>query len=460
MTKRQSLSGYLEQIKSALNKQDWAHAKRLSKISAKKLSSFHYTPFEEYMLYRLSGLVYYHLAEYSRSIDVFYKAYLIALKHHFEPIDIAFTSLLIGNNFLEMRNISQALNQLQKVEQYYQKPGNKSLLSDKMYPATYIGLAWCYLQKNDLEKVREIIDAKLSLPNLFQSNKLARIDYYHLKGEYQVVLKEYNMATQSFQECVKLSKELNFQQGLITGRINLAIINLLEKRLDLAIPALNNIFDDARRLKLNELICESGLLLSKCYSLKNMSHKAEMIEKRIKLIINKLDSVWLYEKTREFEKLFRQIQSATKESTLSPAILADTLNQHIKTSNYKHIVGKSVPMQEVYQLIEKVAPTDLPILIQGETGTGKELIANAIHTNSLRADKIYFPFNCGVLPETLIESSLFGHTKGSFTGAVEDKKGYIELASDGTLFIDEVANMSPSMQQKLLRVMEEKLLFP
>jgi transcriptional regulator with PAS, ATPase and Fis domain len=114
---------------------------------------------------------------------------------------------------------------------------------------------------------------------------------------------------------------------------------------------------------------------------------------------------------------------------------------------------------EVLQLVEKIAPTDLPILIQGETGTGKELIARAIHQNSLRSKNKWFTTNCGALPETLLENELFGHIKGAFTDAKEDKKGYIELASEGTLFLDEISEMSSAMQQKLLRVLEEKLVW-
>ncbi|MFA5794616.1 MAG: sigma-54 dependent transcriptional regulator [Candidatus Brocadiia bacterium] len=116
--------------------------------------------------------------------------------------------------------------------------------------------------------------------------------------------------------------------------------------------------------------------------------------------------------------------------------------------------------KEVDHILKKVAPTGLPVLIQGETGTGKELMSWAIHYHSQRRDKPYLAFNSGAVPETLIESELFGHTKGAFTSASETKKGYIELASEGTLFIDEIGNMPLSMQQKLLRILEDKQLWP
>ncbi|MBI5359944.1 MAG: sigma-54-dependent Fis family transcriptional regulator, partial [Planctomycetes bacterium] len=120
------------------------------------------------------------------------------------------------------------------------------------------------------------------------------------------------------------------------------------------------------------------------------------------------------------------------------------------------LIGGSAAMHEVYKMVEKIAPTDLPVLIQGETGTGKELIAHAIHNNSIRAKNVWLAFNCAALPQTLLESELFGYAKGAFTGAVADKKGYLEIASEGTLFIDEIADMPMVMQQKLLRALEEK----
>jgi len=120
------------------------------------------------------------------------------------------------------------------------------------------------------------------------------------------------------------------------------------------------------------------------------------------------------------------------------------------------IVGSSPRMQEIYSLIHKVAPTDSTVLITGETGTGKELIARAIHYNSLRRNKPFFTVDCNSLVETLFESELFGHVKGSFTGAIATKHGSFELASDGTFFFDEIGNISLNIQAKILRAIQEK----
>ena len=123
--------------------------------------------------------------------------------------------------------------------------------------------------------------------------------------------------------------------------------------------------------------------------------------------------------------------------------------------NFDRMVGKSSPMQDLYQVLERVCESDATILIQGENGTGKELIARAIHYNSERKDKSFVVVNCGAFNENLLESELFGHVKGSFTGAVKDRKGLFEEADRGTLFLDEIGDTSTAMQVKMLRLLQE-----
>jgi two-component system response regulator PilR (NtrC family) len=123
---------------------------------------------------------------------------------------------------------------------------------------------------------------------------------------------------------------------------------------------------------------------------------------------------------------------------------------------FSSIVGRSDAMLAVFKLIETVAPTNSTILVTGESGTGKELVARAIHFNSLRRDRPFVAVNCGALPEQLLESELFGHMRGSFTGASANKKGLVEVADRGTIFLDELGEMSSMMQVKLLRVLQER----
>jgi len=131
-----------------------------------------------------------------------------------------------------------------------------------------------------------------------------------------------------------------------------------------------------------------------------------------------------------------------------------------KTIHFGKIVGNSPGMIHIYKMTRQVAKTRTNILITGESGTGKELIAHAIHEESDRSGKPFVPINCGSIPETLMESELFGHKKGAFTGAINDKKGLFEIADKGTIFLDEVAELSPQIQVKLLRAVQDRMFKP
>ena len=134
----------------------------------------------------------------------------------------------------------------------------------------------------------------------------------------------------------------------------------------------------------------------------------------------------------------------------------NTLRRRLKTEqSFAGIIGRDAGMNEVFETIRQVAGVNVPVIIQGESGTGKELVAVAIHNEGPRAKKPFVPINCGALPEGLLESELFGHVKGSFTGALRDKKGRFELAHGGTLFLDEVVDLPKVLQSKLLRVLQE-----
>ena len=123
--------------------------------------------------------------------------------------------------------------------------------------------------------------------------------------------------------------------------------------------------------------------------------------------------------------------------------------------SFSGIIGRDHKMLEVFDLIRDLADSNAPVLVSGESGTGKEVVAAAIHNEGLRAGNLFVPVNCGALPESLLESELFGHVKGAFTGAIRDKKGRFELADGGTIFLDEIGDIPPSMQVKLLRVLQE-----
>jgi len=127
---------------------------------------------------------------------------------------------------------------------------------------------------------------------------------------------------------------------------------------------------------------------------------------------------------------------------------------------FEGVRGSTAAIKGIFEVLRRVAPTNISVLIEGESGTGKELLSRAIHDNSLRAGKPFRPINCAGLTETLLESELFGHTKGAFTGAAADRKGLFEIADKGTLFLDEIGDMTGNMQAKLLRVLEDGIVIP
>lgn len=157
----------------------------------------------------------------------------------------------------------------------------------------------------------------------------------------------------------------------------------------------------------------------------------------------------------QYEDLSLQVKNAIERRRLSREV--ENLRQEVEERyQFGNILGRTPLMQEIFQLVRTVAETDATVLVQGESGTGKELIARAIHYNSRRRDRLFVVVSCSALPETLLESELFGHEKGAFTGAVRQRIGRFELADGGTVFLDEIGEMSMPVQLKLLRVLQER----
>lgn len=154
------------------------------------------------------------------------------------------------------------------------------------------------------------------------------------------------------------------------------------------------------------------------------------------------------------EKIKTTLENAIRTQTLiKDAILRKKTTEKI---DFKRIIGESLQLKEVLDLVEKVAPHDITVLLRGASGTGKELIARAVHNGSGRADKPFVAIDCAILPDTLVESEIFGHEKGAFTGANERKLGKFEFAQGGTVFLDEIGNLTPQIQVKLLRTLQER----
>ncbi len=169
----------------------------------------------------------------------------------------------------------------------------------------------------------------------------------------------------------------------------------------------------------------------------------------------KAGAFYFVEKPFDFDQMLPLVEKALERRELRAE--TEMMRSRLATrAEYFNIIGASKQMQMIYETIESVAKSDANVLIVGESGTGKELIANAIHYNSLRAKKPFVKVNCAALPKELIESELFGHTKGAFTGAHADKEGLVQHAAGGSILLDEIAEMPVELQPKLLRVLQDR----
>ena len=199
-----------------------------------------------------------------------------------------------------------------------------------------------------------------------------------------------------------------------------------------------------------------GFCGGKCVLENNTSPEPGFDERRTRIKITTVEG-----EPRTLDARIRPLREASGRWVGLVAVFHDitrefTLARRMgEMQSFAGIVGRDAKMQEVFDLIRDVADSTVPILIRGESGTGKELVAAAIHNEGPRAGKAFIAVNCGALPEGLLESELFGHVRGSFTGAIRDKKGRFELADGGTLFLDEIGDISPTMQVRLLRVLQE-----
>jgi DNA-binding NtrC family response regulator len=211
--------------------------------------------------------------------------------------------------------------------------------------------------------------------------------------------------------------------------------------LDVRLPGMSGV-DAIRRLR--ELEPQAPIIIMTAYGTKETALQAlqqgayDFFTKPI--MVDELLCVL----RRALEKRQLQLEIAALEERLK------------KRYEFENIIGSSGPMQEVFALVRKVAATDSSVIIYGESGTGKELIAQAIHANSPRGNKPFVKLNCVAIPEGLLESELFGHEKGAFTGAVTQKIGKFELANEGTIFLDEIGDMTLATQSKILRVLQER----
>jgi two-component system response regulator PilR (NtrC family) len=245
---------------------------------------------------------------------------------------------------------------------------------------------------------------------------------------------------------VMLTKE---GYDVVTARDGLEAVSLYERHRfdlvleDLKMPGLDGI-EVLRRLK--ELDEQVLIIIMTAYSTWNSAVEA--------MRLGAYDYIKKPFDNRDIKATVARAINVKRQFELSKSLTDADI------SPVTNIIGRSDNMQEIYTLIRLVAPTDSTVLIQGESGTGKELVARALHYGSLRREQTFLTLNCGAFPEGLLESELFGHLRGSFTGAVQDKRGLLEVADNGTVFLDEVGDMSLALQAKFLRVLENREFYP
>lgn len=254
--------------------------------------------------------------------------------------------------------------------------------------------------------------------------------------------------------CTFLSLALEDEYEVFTAQSSQSAYNILEKE-KIALVVLDLLLGEENGLDILKSIKENNeeisVIMMTAYG--DIKTSVEAIKRGAFHYLSKpidLDELQHYiSQALELQNLSRRVEN-----------LSAALEELEQRTYYGEIIGKSEPMQQVYRLIEKVKNLDTSVIITGESGTGKELVARAIHNNGARKNENFVSINCAAIPEGLLEEEFFGHAKGSFTGAVVDKKGKLELADHGTLFLDEVGDMPLALQGKLLRALQEKEMMP
>lgn len=254
--------------------------------------------------------------------------------------------------------------------------------------------------------------------------------------------------------CTFLSLALEDEYEVFTAQSSQSAYNILEKE-KIALVVLDLLLGEENGLDILKSIKENSeeiaVIMMTAYG--DIKTSVEAIKRGAFHYLSKpidLDELQHYIKQAlELQNLSRRVEN-----------LSAALEELEQRTYYGEIIGKSEPMQQVYRLIEKVKNLDTSVIITGESGTGKELVARAIHNNGARKNENFVSINCAAIPEGLLEEEFFGHAKGSFTGALVDKKGKLELADHGTLFLDEVGDMPLALQGKLLRALQEKEMMP
>ena len=399
------------------------------------------------------GNAYARLSNYEKALENYQKSFKITKKSD-NKNGIASSLNNIGLVYFKLNNFKKALEFIDKAIEIYKKTNNKLKIASSL---NNVGIIYDQMKnfRKALAYHKKVIKMREQLGNnLDISGSLNNIgNVFHYQKEYKKALEYYHRT-------LKIHEERNNRLGKIIVYDNLGNTYLKLKEYKTAFLYLDKGLKIAKKIASKEILDRIYSSLSDYYSEINDYKKALSYHKKYTDSKDEIQKEKTGKKITELQINF-ELEQKEKENEIEKlrkfkdkySLINKELQQRIE----KNFIGESKAIKEILkETLNAAKYKDTNVIITGESGTGKEIIARIIHHASERKENGFFPVNCSAIPETLLESEFFGHKKGTFTGAIEDKKGLFELAHKGTLFLDEIADMTTALQAKLLRAIEEK----
>ncbi|MCD4818462.1 MAG: sigma 54-interacting transcriptional regulator [Candidatus Cloacimonetes bacterium] len=388
------------------------------------------------------GIIYTDLKNYKKAIEYYYRALKI-FKENKDMINIADATNNIGIIYSRLKDFDKALQFGTESLELYKKVGRSRDVIQ-----SYINIGNLYEANNNPKKALEYYYKTLKISKEIKESDVTVIVLNNI-SRIKISTGKYKKAQQYLEEALKIAQKIKSRKLIMNIYENLSNLYTATKDFERSLKYYklytkikDEIFNKASSDKIAELQAK--------YEIEKKENEIEKKEKEIAFLHkeNELYKIQLEAKLK-LEKAHLEIEQKNETINL--------ISRELENLIEKDFIGTSEAIKSVLNIAFTAAKNkDTHVLITGESGTGKEIIARIIHHSSDRKKGPFLPVNCTAIPETLLESEFFGHRKGAFTGAIENKKGLFELADNGTLFLDEIADMSFSLQAKLLRVIEEK----
>ena len=405
--------------------------------------------------YMCIGQSYRVMGKYDESLSYLFSAIEIYKKYRnqLDKPDKKKEKEYYGNTFESIGIIYAELNQLEKSREYFHKALSIYEEINELYGVSKIlnnlGVSF---SKEDSFKTLEYYKKALKIVEKLDIKSMIAVYTNNIGGVYEDI-GEYDEALQYYEKALNYSKENNLIKYKAFFLKHIGSVYMKKEKYNTAIQYLNESLSLSKELKMQSEIQDNFYLLSDIYKRKEdfqtaLDYHEKYAEQKDKIlnqeIIGKISSL-----QKKHEKTHQKLLELKKHDSL----ISETLKKSMKLN----LIGSSKKIKKVLELaMTAAANKDTNVLITGESGTGKEIIAQIIHYASSRKDQLFVAVNSSSVPESLAESEFFGHIKGAFTGAINDKTGFLEEANKGTLFLDEIADTPPQLQAKFLRVLENK----